>query len=241
MTIIRVLHVDDDPDIREVVSISFALDPGILAKNCASGSDGLAVVSEWLPDVILLDVMMPVMAGPATLVRLRADPRTAAVPVIFMTARVQGHEVDRFHSLGAIGVISKPFDPLALPDLVRKHLRQGGRDLLDPLRMIFLRRVIEDASMLMKFKAEFEDGTASAATLTEVSGIAHGLAGAGGIFGFCELGIAGAALEDAIIAELAGPRSSGGVCGAFDRLLHCMGAGVPLSEDQSHLRLDAVG
>jgi len=64
--------------------------------------------------------MMPKMDGMATLARLRADEATASIPVIFMTARVQKHEVDDYLALGAIGVLSKPFDPMTLADQVRQ-------------------------------------------------------------------------------------------------------------------------
>ncbi len=76
----------------------------------------------WEPDVILMDVMMPVMDGPQTLTHLRADARTAKIPVVFMTARAQTREVEHFLSLGAAGVIAKPFDPMTLADAVRAFL-----------------------------------------------------------------------------------------------------------------------
>lgn len=119
MSSLRVLHIDDDPDILDIVSISLGLDPEIAVRSCNSGADGLAAAAIWQPDLILLDVMMPVMDGPATLGHLREDPRTAALPVVFMTARAQTREVDHFKSLGAAGVISKPFDPMGLAPAVR--------------------------------------------------------------------------------------------------------------------------
>src|SRR4051795_4711514 len=109
MTAIRILHVDDEPDIREVVELSLGLDPDFSVLSCSSGSDAIAVAAEWAPDIILLDVMMPVLDGPGTLARLRGNAETARFPVVFMTARSQAREVDRFRALGAIGVIAKPF------------------------------------------------------------------------------------------------------------------------------------
>ncbi len=67
--------------------MSLRLDPDFTVRGCASGEEGLAVAAEEMPDLILLDVMMPVMDGPTTLARLRENPRTAGIPVIFMTAR----------------------------------------------------------------------------------------------------------------------------------------------------------
>src|SRR3984893_18890277 len=123
MTTIRILHVDDEPDIREVVELSLGLDPGFVLQSCGSGKEALAVAAEWQPDFILLDVMMPVMDGPATLAQLRKTVRTASIPVIFMTARAQAREVDHFRSLGAVAVIAKPFDPTTLAAAVRCYVQ----------------------------------------------------------------------------------------------------------------------
>jgi CheY-like chemotaxis protein len=117
-----VLHIDDEPDILDIVSASLGLDPEIDVRDCGSGADGLVAAAEWRPDLILLDVMMPVMDGPATLAHLRANPRTANIPVVFMTARVQQQDLADFKSLGAAGVITKPFDPMTLAAAVRSQM-----------------------------------------------------------------------------------------------------------------------
>ena len=96
MSSIRVLHIDDEPDILDIASASLGLDPEFEVRDCGSGADGLVAAAEWHPDVILLDVMMPVMDGPATLAHLRENPRTADIPVVFMTARVQTQESRAF-------------------------------------------------------------------------------------------------------------------------------------------------
>ena len=119
MSAYRILHVEDEPDIREVVKISLALDPEITLKSCENGPDALAQAASWSPDLILTDVMMPVMDGPKLLTELRGNARTAGIPVVFMTARVQRSEVAHLLSLGAAGVVAKPFDPLTLAKSVR--------------------------------------------------------------------------------------------------------------------------
>ncbi len=139
MTAIRVLHVDDEPDICEVVEVSLGLDPHFATRSCGSGAEAIAVSAEWQPDIILLDVMMPVLDGPATLLQLRDNAKTADIPVIFMTARAQAREVDRFRSLGAVGVIPKPFDPMTLAASVRSYV-QPAHDPMDDLRAGFLLR-----------------------------------------------------------------------------------------------------
>jgi CheY-like chemotaxis protein len=119
----RILYVDDEPDIREVVDLSLGLNPQFKVRACASGAEAIETAAEWSPSLILLDVMMPGMDGPATLTRLRKNPRTSAIPVLFMTARAQSREVEEFISLGAQGVISKPFDPMTLASEVQSHLQ----------------------------------------------------------------------------------------------------------------------
>jgi CheY-like chemotaxis protein len=119
----RILHVDDDPDIREIVDLSLGLDPSFEVRSCSSGGEAVAAAADWSPNLILLDVMMPGMDGPTTLTELRKRPQTAEIPVIFMTARAQTREVEHFIELGAQGVICKPFDPMTLASQVQSHLR----------------------------------------------------------------------------------------------------------------------
>lgn len=123
---LKVLHVDDEPDIREVAAMSLGIDPDLELRSVASGGEALSVLADWRPDVILLDVMMPELDGPGTLERLRRIPGHETTPVIFMTARAQASEQSRFLSLGAVAVIVKPFDPMSLGRQVRDHLASVG-------------------------------------------------------------------------------------------------------------------
>ncbi|WP_301750341.1 response regulator [uncultured Erythrobacter sp.] len=119
---IRVLYVDDEPDIREIALLALSLDPGVESRGAASGREALAIIDEWLPDLVLLDVMMPGLDGPSTLARLRENPASMAVPVVFITARAQSQEIQNFTTLDAVGVIAKPFDPMTLAQQVRTFL-----------------------------------------------------------------------------------------------------------------------
>ncbi len=83
---LHLLLVDDETDIRQTVEASLALDPFFMVRDCASGAEALTAAVAWRPDLILLDVMMPDMDGPTVLGRLRADRRTAPIPVVFFTA-----------------------------------------------------------------------------------------------------------------------------------------------------------
>ena len=123
---IRILHVDDEPDVRLLVEASLGLDPGLVTQSCASGTEALAIAAQWRPDLILLDSTMPDMDGPATLAELKDDPRTSGIRVIFLTASCQDSDLDRFKSIGSAGVIAKPFDPHALAAAVRSLAQPGG-------------------------------------------------------------------------------------------------------------------
>jgi CheY-like chemotaxis protein len=201
MTTLRILHVDDEPDIREVVEISLGLDPGFSTRSCSSGEEALVAAVDWQPDIILCDVMMPVMDGPATLMRLRENALTAGIPVIFMTARAQTRELDGFRSLGALGVIPKPFDPMTLAASIRSYVGPA-HDPMDDLRTSFLRRVKKDLVALSQDRLVLKGGNRPPDVLDRIKHIAHGLSGAGGIYGFAEISDAAADLEDAVIAEL---------------------------------------
>ena len=109
----RVLLIDDDPDILEVTLLALRAE-GFVAESCRESTHAVATALAFRPDLILLDAMMPVVDGAAVLRRLRAEPETAAIPVVFVTARVDADAVREYRHLGAAAVIGKPFDPLAI-------------------------------------------------------------------------------------------------------------------------------
>lgn len=115
-----ILHVEDDPDIRAIAELALVAVGGLTITQCTSGAECLATVTDRVPDLILLDVMMPDLDGPETLRRLRLLPDMQNVPAVFMTAKAQPNEISEYQSLGAIGVIPKPFDPLTLADQIRQ-------------------------------------------------------------------------------------------------------------------------
>lgn len=118
----RILYIDDEEDIREIAALSLELEPDLEVRCCASGAHGIKEARAWLPSLILLDVMMPEMDGPTTFATLSADPATASIPVVFITARAQAADVGALKALGAAAVIAKPFDPMTLGQQVKALL-----------------------------------------------------------------------------------------------------------------------
>lgn len=115
----RILYIEDEPDIQAVASLALEAIGGFTVRVCSSGAEALREAPAYQPDLILLDVMMPGMDGPNTLRALRELDTLRAVPVVFMTAKVQPSEVSHYLSLGACSVIAKPFDPMTLATQVQ--------------------------------------------------------------------------------------------------------------------------
>ena len=108
----RILYVEDEADIRTVAKMALEAVGGFDVLACSGGDEAIAAAPAAAADLILLDVMMPGIDGPATLRALRGIPATSATPVIFMTAKVQAAEIAQYMELGALDVIAKPFDPM---------------------------------------------------------------------------------------------------------------------------------
>lgn len=115
----RIMMVEDEPDIRAIAKLALESLGGYTVEPCSNGAEAVTRALAFKPDVILLDVMMPGMDGPATLKTLRTDARTAHIPVIFMTAKVQAQEIEAFKAQGALSVIAKPFDPMTLSGVIK--------------------------------------------------------------------------------------------------------------------------
>lgn len=113
-TLKKIMHVEDDPSIQQVTKIALEAVGGFQVHTCPSGADALEHYSQFEPQLLLMDVMMPDMDGPETLRQLQQHYDLSAVPVIFMTAKVQSNEVQSYKDLGAADVVVKPFDPMTL-------------------------------------------------------------------------------------------------------------------------------
>lgn len=110
----RVLHVEDDESIIAITRVALEAVGGLSVLSCTRGLEAVDKASDYRPDLVLLDVMMPDMDGPTTLVELRKVLDLTTRPVVFMTAKVQADEQQVYFDLGASDVIVKPFDPMGL-------------------------------------------------------------------------------------------------------------------------------
>jgi len=127
----KILLIEDEEDIRRIAAVSLSKLGGMTVLEAASGPEGITKARTELPDAILLDVMMPLIDGPATLQSLKNDPVTAKIPVIFLTAKAMDDELTRLKELGAAGVLVKPFDPVELPKQVESLLRLYSKGEVD--------------------------------------------------------------------------------------------------------------
>ena len=213
----RILHVDDDPLMRDVVDHALSLDPSLIVLSCGDAREALAAAPDWEPDLIICDATIPGIEGATLLAELRAIAATAKVPAIVLSAHAGPDDVAAMKSLGAIAVIAKPFDAETLAEAVRRHL--------DSIRMNtagydFSQRLRRDAATLAAFRPRLADADAP----EELETFVHKLAGAAGIFNFGAVSSKASALETAIIDMRAGRGAADAVAANLDALLDCIAA-----------------
>ena len=124
----KLLCADDEPDLRTILELALSIDPGLEVEIVSSGAELLARASQTRYDAFVLDGMMPGLDGYETCRRLKDDPVTAAIPVVFLTAKTQQDEMHRAIALGATACLTKPFDPLTLATELRAALEAGSGD-----------------------------------------------------------------------------------------------------------------
>ena len=192
-----IMYVDDEPDIREIVRIALGLTREFTVHIAQSGEQALMLARELRPDLVLLDVMMPGLDGPGTLGRMRLDPHTAPIPVIFMTAKAMPKEVALLLEMGALGVIAKPFDPMRLsaqvsslwhghpaelPSLAGAGDQSGLNRQVTKFGERFLQRTRKEAVRLRNLIEVIHPG--DIAQIEELKNLAHRIRGSGSTFGF---------------------------------------------------------
>jgi two-component system, OmpR family, response regulator len=218
-----VLYVDDDLDICSVVQATLRLVPGLNVQTADSGERAIDLAYELRPDLVLMDVMMPGLDGPATFGRMRESALLGKIPVIFMTAKVLPAEIAQLRQLGAIGVIVKPFDPLKLYAELSSLWNTGGaarrssiegcgpaevQAQVDSLTVSFLQRAWADVINLAKMIERAQAGDRS--VFPEIERVCHSIHGAGAMFGFPRISEEGGAMARMMAAVRAGaePNSS---------------------------------
>jgi CheY-like chemotaxis protein len=128
----RILIIDDEDDIREVAALSLEATAGWQIFTANSGATGIELAAAEQPDAILMDVMMPSVDGPTTFRIMQQNPIVAHIPVLLLTAKVQGVDQRRFAGLGVNGILFKPFDPLTLAQQISDILGWND-DASEPL------------------------------------------------------------------------------------------------------------
>ncbi len=136
---LRILYAEDEADIREIAKIALENMAGYVVQFCLNGREVLDEIEIFKPDIILLDVMMPVMDGPTVLRELQKKGLCNAIPVVFVTAKIQSVEVSTYKTMGVTDVIRKPFDPMTLAETIkdcweRYHGESDTRETSSPVR-----------------------------------------------------------------------------------------------------------
>jgi two-component system OmpR family response regulator len=115
----KICYVEDDEDIQRIVRMSLERVGKMTVEIVTDPMVAIGVMQSFKPDLVMLDWMMPGMDGPTLFRKMKQDPQTSALPVVFITAKAQQRDMDELMALGAAGTISKPFSPKDLPDQLR--------------------------------------------------------------------------------------------------------------------------
>jgi len=129
-----VLFADDDANIRLIVQMSLEGLTNWKVILAATGKEAVQAAHEHKPDLLLLDVMMPDMDGTEVITAINQNS-TSKLPVIFITAKVQRQEISRYKSLGALGLIMKPFNPMKLAQEVKALIEESSAGGAAPLKV----------------------------------------------------------------------------------------------------------
>ena len=116
----KILYVEDEPEIQEIATMALEHIGNFTVCECCSGKEALEKIEEFDPDLVLTDVMMPEIDGAVLFRKIRQIPKYRNMPIIFMTAKAQNHEIEKYYEIGALDVIVKPFKPVSLSDEIKK-------------------------------------------------------------------------------------------------------------------------
>jgi CheY-like chemotaxis protein len=115
----KICYVEDDEDIQRIVRMSLERIGKMTVQVVSNPTQAIEAMKTFGPDLVMLDWMMPEMDGPTLYRKMKAEPATSGLPVVFITAKAAQRDLDELTALGAAGTISKPFSPKDLPDQLR--------------------------------------------------------------------------------------------------------------------------
>jgi CheY-like chemotaxis protein len=115
----RICYVEDDEDIQRIVRLSLERVGKMTVEVVGDPTKAIEAMTEFRPDLVMLDWMMPAMDGPALFRQMKLRPETQALPVVFITAKAAHRDLEELMKMGAAGTISKPFNPKDLPGQLR--------------------------------------------------------------------------------------------------------------------------
>jgi len=125
----KIIVIEDEVDILTIIKFALERIGHLTVEYCNHSEKALQQIETFVPDLVLMDMMMPGMDGLTVLNALRQTSNLAHIPIIFMTARAQPEEIKHYLRAGAIGVISKPFDPLTLPAKLQELWNEQNKEI----------------------------------------------------------------------------------------------------------------
>jgi DNA-binding response OmpR family regulator len=231
-TLKTILYVDDEEDLRNLVSMALETVGGLEVITCGSGEDALRLTAGQVPDLILLDVMMPGMDGPTTFRKLRQMKSLQNTPMAFITAKSQTNEMLELEALGSAGMIKKPFDPMTLFDTVSaiysKHKSKSnhlGATPVEPNMQPLIERyratIAESTKTFIALKQALKakPQNVDRELINSAISLSHQIAGSAGTFGFIAVGEASLLLEDQLTKYLENSVPRQAVCQSIDLVL----------------------
>jgi two-component system OmpR family response regulator len=206
----RILIVDDDPDIRALVSAALGGMAGYAVQSCSSAREALAVACAFAPDLILLDFMMPDTDGVSALKALRCLEGMETTPVVFMTASAEPHEFARYEGLGCLGVIRKPFNPISLPQTLESlwqpeapRPRSLPPSAFEDLRRTYVAELPGRIAALERAAEALAEEGWNKEQMKALHHLTHRLAGSSGLYRMSELSRTAGLLEQIVKRMLA--------------------------------------
>ena len=208
----QVLVVDDDPDLLAVVSLALTALGGYAVETCGSPLDALEAARGFGPDLILLDVMMPRLDGFGVLKALREDASTGSIPVVFMSALGDRRQIAQHEGVDCLGVISKPFDPVGLPEILQEFWQlhaerraEAHRREFENLRSSYVGELAEKMRAMQATAGVLAAEGWDRSALQSLAQLAHRIAGSAGLYRLAALSRSAGALEEIVNRMLRGP------------------------------------